>query len=65
MATTTHYTAVLEIQRTTVSKAESHPYGKDPQATRETGEVVRLVVRADTLAALRDKLAAHVSLVDE
>lgn len=60
-----HFTAMLEVQRVTQAPDPSYTT-RNPasKGEREVAEVARIVVRADTLDALRGKLAAHVALID-
>lgn len=53
-----HYTANIVISKVERSGTINNP-------VRDAAEVVKLVVRADTLAKLRDKLASHVALIEE
>ena len=52
-----HFTAVVEVFQVEASGMASQP-SKDKQ------EVARIVVRAETLEKLRDKLASHVALIE-
>lgn len=66
MSAAQHYTAVLEIQRTTVTTPTSASrYDKAEPPTREVVEVARVVIRSATLEDLREKIAAHAALVDD
>jgi len=66
-----HYTATIEVTRTkrTPETVSSGSYGRGeirtaPEPKREVVDVARLVIRAETLDALRDKLGRHVELID-
>lgn len=63
----THYTATLEVTKTEQTKGRSaDDYGRGKvEPSRDVANVARIVVRADDLAALRDKLVKHVELIDE
>lgn len=52
-----HFTAVVEVFEMTAS-------GTITQPSRDKQEVARIVLRADTLAGLQTKLAAHVALIE-
>lgn len=56
-----HYTAVLEIKKTTASPPSSRTMATD----RDVVDVARIVIRSATLAGLREKIAAHAALIDE
>lgn len=67
-ARTTHYTAVIEVNRVReATEAEIDQYGKTrtPAQPKEVGEISRLVLRSGTLQGLKDKIAAHVALLEE
>lgn len=59
-----HYTALLTIS-STKTETKSGGYNKPDTTDRNTTEVVKLVVKADSLEKLRSKLAAHVALIEE
>lgn len=59
-----NYTAVLSIHRTEET-TERGGYNQPDKTVRESNEIVKLVVKADTLGKLQSKLAAHVSLIEE
>jgi len=66
-----HYTATIEVTRTkrTPETVSSGSYGRGeirtaPEPKREVVDVARLVIRAETLDALRDKVGRHVELID-
>jgi hypothetical protein len=52
-----HFTAVVEVFQVEASGTVSQP-------TKDKQEIARLVLRADTLAGLQAKLAAHVALIE-
>lgn len=71
---TTHYTAVVEVNKTTHTPPPPAPTYRDNRAiaaapttgpSRDVAEVARLVIRADSLKGLADKLVAHVALLAE
>lgn len=60
-----HFTAVLEIHKTTTTAPSTERYAKAEQPSRDVSEVAKLVIRAGTIEALRDKIAAHAALIEE
>ena len=60
-----HFTAVLEITRTNVAAAQGAHNRANAELHRDVSEVVRLVVRAESLEKLQAKLAAHVALIED
>lgn len=62
-----HYTAVVEITKTTPAQPAPSGGGRGLAipVEREVAEVARLVIRAASVAQLREKVAAHVALVEE
>jgi hypothetical protein len=69
VSASSHFTAVVEVQEVRVtppSPGRPGPYDRqDPTAgSREVVEVARVIVRADDLDTLREKVAAHVALID-
>ncbi len=65
-----HYTAVVEITKTTHTPAPADPSSRrfqssPPESRREVVEVARVVLRAESLERLRDRLGAHVALIEE
>lgn len=58
------FTATVEIHRVTLTEHPGSGRGDD-KTFRDNKEVARVVVRADTLPRLRDKLTAHVALMDD
>ncbi|UIW13235.1 hypothetical protein SEA_WARDA_53 [Arthrobacter phage Warda] len=64
MSATTHFTAVVEIHKTTTTPGRTD-YGKTTPDSREVAEVAKLVIRAATIESLRDKIAAHAALIEE
>lgn len=52
-----HFTAVLEI-------IEVKETGIVTNLTKDKTELARIVVRADSVEKLRDKLASHVALIE-
>ena len=67
MSAEIHYTATVEVTRTTYKAEERGRYANDPPkpATREVEPVTRLVIRADTLDNLRKKITQHVALISD
>jgi hypothetical protein len=65
VAAGTHYTAVLEVQKVTVTDAVRGRYANDPTtpASRDVAEVARVVIRSESLTGLVAKLAAHAELL--
>lgn len=63
MSKSEHFTAVVEINKTSIS-TESGSYGKPDEVNRQVAEVAKLVIRADTLDKLTDKIAVHVDLIE-
>lgn len=66
----THYTATVEVTKTVNTPAKPNARGyfegdTTVPASREVVELARIVIRANTLDALRDKLESHVALLDE
>jgi hypothetical protein len=63
-----HYTATVEVRETIPARSTSTTGGyRQPTETkteREVRDVARVVVRADSIERLREKLAAHVALID-
>lgn len=62
-----HYTAVVEISKTTPAQpAPTGPgRGLAVPTERRVDEVARIIIRASSVAELREKVAAHVALVEE
>lgn len=58
------YTAVLSISKTTET-TERGGYNEPNKTVRDSNEVVKLVVKAESLEKLRDKLASHVALIED
>lgn len=66
MSAAQHFTAVLEIHRTTVTTpTAASRYDKAEPPTREVADVARVVIRSATLAGLQEKIAAHAALIDD
>lgn len=62
----THFTAVIEVHKVVNQEAVNHRYAEQSKpALRETAEVARIVVRADSIEKLQSKLTAHVALIEE
>jgi hypothetical protein len=60
----THYTAVVEVQKVTVSTEKRDRYNAITEhAGRDVSEVARVVVRADSLEALVTKVKSHADLI--
>ncbi|WNN94010.1 hypothetical protein SEA_NITRO_54 [Arthrobacter phage Nitro] len=60
-----HFTAVVEIHKTTTTAPPAERYAKAEPASREVAEVAKLVIRAATIESLREKIAAHAALIEE
>lgn len=65
-----HYTAVLVVSETTTLPPtvtgytdRRHTAPPPPEPKREAVEVAKIVVRAESLDALKEKLAAHAQLL--
>jgi hypothetical protein len=67
MATQKHYTAVLTIHET-VETVDTPGFNdrrvSAPKPSRDSSEVGKIVVRGDSMTALREKIAAHAALLD-
>ena len=64
-----HYTATIEVTKTTHTPATSASgsYGRRevrPDPKREVVDVARVVIRAESLETLRDKVGRHVELIE-
>lgn len=62
------YVAVIQVEAVTdeVRVNSSASYSdKTKETPRIVGEVAKIVVRASTLEALKDRVAAHVALIEE
>ena len=62
MTVSTKYTAIIDIQEITIREDRGTGRGDD-KTFRDTHEVTKLVVRADTLEALTTKVAAHLQII--
>lgn len=60
---TVRYTAVVHIEEVTEVAAHKD-YSTNVPATKESRELTKLVIRADTLGKLQSKLTAHISLIE-
>lgn len=58
-----HFTAILQIEKVTV--VTDSAVQSDIKVRREPKEVAKIVVRAKTLEALKEKAAKHIDLVEE
>lgn len=62
----THYTATVEVTKTTHTPATTNtrgfPHTHEP-AKRDVDKVAHIVIRADSLAELADKITAHTALL--
>ncbi|QIG58529.1 hypothetical protein PQE18_gp51 [Arthrobacter phage DrSierra] len=65
MSASTHFTAVLSIEKATTTTPPAERYAKAEAPARVVSEVAKLVIRAGTIEALRAKVAAHVALIEE
>lgn len=64
-----HYTATIEVTKTThtAPATPSGSYGRGevrPEPKREVIDVARVVIRAESLETLRDKVGRHVELIE-
>jgi hypothetical protein len=59
-----HYTAVLSIEHASITEKDGG-YNKPKIQERVVKDVAKIIVRADTVEKLRDKLASHVALIEE
>lgn len=66
---TNHYTAVLEVTKVTepfIEKKNQGSYNAEEIShPREAREIAKVVIRADTLKNLKERVTAHVELVAE
>jgi hypothetical protein len=62
-----HFTAVLLVERVTEAIEQVDQYGKttNPGTPRKASEVTKIVVRADTMEKLKQKITAHTDLIEE
>jgi hypothetical protein len=63
-----HFTAVLLVERVTEAiEPKVDQYGKttNPGTPRKASEVTKIVVRADTMEKLKQKITAHTDLIEE
>jgi hypothetical protein len=58
-----HYTATVEVIEVSFTDKD-HGHNQPKTSERSVQDVARLVLRADTLDGLRDKLASHVALIE-
>lgn len=69
MATQTHFTAVIEVNKVDLIEPPTtntrHLDSPPPTGRREVSEVTKLVLRADTLTKLIDKMNNHITLLDD
>jgi hypothetical protein len=68
---TQHFTATLIVNRTTHTTATTGQTGygsgamhNETKAERDVEEVARIVIREPSMAALAEKLAGHVALIE-
>lgn len=69
MTAAAHFTATIEVTKTTHTPpaVASASYGRGevrPEPKREVVDVARVVIRAESLEALRDKVGRHVELIE-
>ena len=62
----THFTAVIEVVKRIKEPVKRDRYNniESPEINYKS-EVARIVVRAETIAALKEKIAAHVALLSD
>jgi hypothetical protein len=61
-----HFTAVLEVTKTTTTAEARDRYDKvTTAASRDVAEIGRVVIRAESLESLVGKIKAHASLLAE
>lgn len=72
MTTETHYVANIKVERVDLinppvdgRRPSLAPAGGEPKPTRRVGEVTQLVIKAPTMEALKTKVAAHISLIED
>jgi hypothetical protein len=58
-----HFTATIEVTEVSFTEKDNG-YNQPKTSERGVHDVARLVLRADTLAGLQAKLAAHVALIE-
>ena len=58
-----HFTATIEVIQVSFTEKDNG-YNQPKTSERSVQDVARLVLRADTLAGLQAKLAAHVALIE-
>jgi hypothetical protein len=59
-----HFTAVVVVEQVTPEQTVTNERGYDPKTVpRSVSEVAKIVVRAETLVDLQNKIAAHVALI--
>jgi len=60
-----HYTAVIEVKVSERKARETDYRGGVKEYEREVTDVARIVVRAETMEKLRDRMLSHVELIEE
>lgn len=62
-----HFTATIEVNKTVGPQQAKNTrgYNEGEPTKRKVTEVARIVVRADKLEKLQEKIKAHVDLIDE
>ncbi|UVK59051.1 hypothetical protein SEA_CEN1621_33 [Microbacterium phage Cen1621] len=67
MSASTHYTAVVEVTKTTLTPQQPGRYASDPPTPekRSVDDVARIVVRAESRDALVEKVKGHIELLTD
>lgn len=62
-----HYTAIIQVNRTEVTTEPTPGRTIPTQVTRKKNvrEVAKIVIRADSMEALTQKVNAHISLLED
>lgn len=62
-----HYTATIEVTKTTDSYQPKNPrgYEEGKRVDRKVREVARIIVRGDDLDQLKAKLSKHIELIED
>lgn len=61
-----HYTAIIQVNRTEVTTTTStNRFPAEVTRTKSVREVAKLVVRADSMNALTQKVNAHIALLED
>ncbi len=66
MAEQVHYVAVIKLEKVIVTTAVPARYNEtSPEPTREVRELGNIVIKSLDLTSLRDRVNAHVQLVED